>query len=246
MAPATFEHEQISPAILYWGTPVCLVGTTNEDGTYNIGPMSSIFWLGHHCMLGLETPSKTTQNILRTGHCTLNLPSDDMKDPVNAIARTTGSDPLPPGKVIRGYQIVKDKFGCAGLTPLPSDKIESAGIKECPVVMEAELVNTHKMFKGQEIEGAILVFEVHIINVKIHPQLRMKDHRNRIDADKWKPMIMMFCELYGLKSGKLAHSRLADIEEELYRPFTGTTVEPDPLVTDEVPDQLGSLSSIDR
>ena len=222
MAQAQSEHVDISPAILYWGTPVNLIATTNSDGSHNIGPMSSVFWLGHHCMLGLETPSQTTQNILRTGHCTLNLPSDDMQDAVNAIARTTGSNPMPEGKVGRGYKYVKDKFGCAGVTPLPSKKTETPGIKECPVVMEAELVHTHEMFKGQAFHGAILAFEVRIVNVRVHENLKMVGHQNRIDADKWKPMIMMFCELYGLKSGKLAQSKLAEIEEEMYRPFTGT------------------------
>jgi flavin reductase (DIM6/NTAB) family NADH-FMN oxidoreductase RutF len=228
------EHINISPAILYWGTPVCLISTTNEDGTANIGPMSSVFWLGHSCMLGLETPSKTTQNILRTGQCTLNLPSDDMQDAVNAIARTTGSDPMPEGKKARGYTTVKDKFGAAGLTPLPSSKVSSPGIKECPVIMEAELVNTHSMFKDQAFHGAVLCFEVRILGVKIHPELKMEGHQNRVDADKWKPMIMMFCELYGLRDGKLAKSRLAEIEEEMYRPFTGTVVDPLTGIEEEV------------
>jgi flavin reductase (DIM6/NTAB) family NADH-FMN oxidoreductase RutF len=216
----------MSPAILYWGTPVCLITTTNPDGTHNIAPMSSIFWLGHSCMLGLETPSQTTQNILRTGQCTLNLPLDDMADAVNAIARTTGSDPMPEGKIKRGYTTVKDKFGCARLTPLPSSKIPTPGIKECPVIMEAELVNTHSMFKGQPFHGAILTLEMRILNVKIHEELKLEGHQHRIDPDKWKPMIMLFCELYGLKRGRLAQSRLAEIEEEMYRPFTGTVVNP--------------------
>ena len=238
MAQQSRKHIDISPAILYWGTPVCLITTTNSDGTHNIGPMSSIFWLGHNCMLGLQTTSQTTHNILRTGHCTLNLASDDMQDAVNAIARTTGSDPMPEDKVTRGYEYVKDKFGRAGLTPMASKHIPTPGIEECPVVMEAEFISKHELFEGKEFHGAILALEMHILNVRIHPELKLEGHRNRIDSDKWRPMIMMFCELYGLKSGKLAESRLAAIDEELYRGFTGTTVEPDVLVPTEQGSQI--------
>lgn len=31
-------HQTISPAILYWGTPVLIIPTTNEDGTTNLAP----------------------------------------------------------------------------------------------------------------------------------------------------------------------------------------------------------------
>jgi flavin reductase (DIM6/NTAB) family NADH-FMN oxidoreductase RutF len=228
------EHVEISPSILYWGTPVCLISTTNPDGTYNIGPMSSIFWLGHACMIGLEAASQTTQNIQRTGDCTLNLPSDSMQDAVNAIARTTGSDPIPAGKLQRGYTHLKDKFGAAGLTPLPSTIVETPGIKECPVVMEAKLVDKYTMFKGDPFHGFAAVLELRIVNVKIHQELKLEGHGNRIDSDRWKPMIMMFCELYGLNNGKIAESKLAKIDEELYRPLTGTNVVIDPLTGIEI------------
>ena len=76
-------HIVSEPAILYFGTPVVLIGTTNEDGSPNLAPMSSAFWLGWRCMLGLSARSKTTQNLIRTGQCVLNLPSDDLAAEVN-------------------------------------------------------------------------------------------------------------------------------------------------------------------
>ena len=66
-------HKISEPAILYFGTPVVLIGTTNEDGSYNLAPMSSVFWLGWRCVIGLAASSQTTKNILRTGECVLNL-----------------------------------------------------------------------------------------------------------------------------------------------------------------------------
>jgi flavin reductase (DIM6/NTAB) family NADH-FMN oxidoreductase RutF len=51
---------QIEPAIFYFGTPVVLIGSTNEDSSFNLAPMSSAWWVGWRCMLGLATNSKTT------------------------------------------------------------------------------------------------------------------------------------------------------------------------------------------
>ena len=39
-------HKTIEPSILYFGTPVVLISTLNEDGTSNLAPISSVFWLG--------------------------------------------------------------------------------------------------------------------------------------------------------------------------------------------------------
>ncbi len=81
-------HVASEPAILYFGTPVLLISTVNEDGSYNLAPNSSAFWLGWRCILGLDASSKTTENIMRTGECVLNLPSIDCVAAVNRLART--------------------------------------------------------------------------------------------------------------------------------------------------------------
>src|ERR1019366_7326003 len=108
---AGVSNIQIDPAILYFGTPVVLIGSTNEDGSFNLAPMSSAWWVGWRCMLGLARNSKTTENMIRTGECVLNLPSADLVDAVNCLARTTGSNPVPAGKIKRGYRHEKGKIG---------------------------------------------------------------------------------------------------------------------------------------
>lgn len=60
-------HIVSEPPILYLGTPVVLISTVNEDGSFNLAPMSSAFWLGWRCILGLATVSKTPQNMIQTG-----------------------------------------------------------------------------------------------------------------------------------------------------------------------------------
>ncbi len=76
-------HRSIDPAILYFGTPVVLVSTLNEDGSANLAPISSAWWLGWNCMLGFGRRSHTPRNLLRTGECVLNLPSMEQVDAVD-------------------------------------------------------------------------------------------------------------------------------------------------------------------
>src|SRR6202047_165190 len=136
---------QIEPAILYFGTPVVLIGSNNADGSFSLAPMSSSWWVGWRCMLGPPRNSKTTENMIRSGECVLNLPSADIVGAVDRLARTTGSDPVPPGKVRRGYRHEKDKFGLSGLTALPGETVAAPRAAECPVQIEAKVEHVHAM-----------------------------------------------------------------------------------------------------
>ena len=49
-------HIPIEPSILYFGTPVVLVSTLNPDGSSNVAPISSAWWLRWNCMLGMTLP----------------------------------------------------------------------------------------------------------------------------------------------------------------------------------------------
>ncbi|KAK5694918.1 hypothetical protein LTR97_009513 [Elasticomyces elasticus] len=207
------SHSQISPAIYYWGTPAVLISTQNEDGSSNIGPMSSAFWLGNRCILGLEFDSQTTINLLRTGECVLNLPSDDMIPTVNALARTTGTYPMPDFKQANGYRYVKDKFAEAPLTAQASEIVNVPRIEQCPVQMEARLVQ-RMTTKG----GFLEIIEVELLRTYVIDKIRMKGHKHRVDPDFWRPMIMSFQQLYGLREGgRTQESVLAGIQEENYR-----------------------------
>jgi flavin reductase (DIM6/NTAB) family NADH-FMN oxidoreductase RutF len=159
---AEIKHATISLAIFYWGTLVVLIATQNLDGTTNIAPMSSAWWLGNRCMLGLGAISQSTINLIRTKQCVLNLPSDNMTSAANALALTTGSAEILTAqpnegykyfKRMNGYKYIPDKFGRAGLTPLDSDLVIPGRIAECPAQMEAELVGV-RGFGGQGSEDA--------------------------------------------------------------------------------------------
>ena len=210
-------HVTSEPGILYFGTPVVLISTANEDESYNLAPMSSAFWLGWRCLLGLAATSKTTQNLMRTGECVLNLPSSDNVAAVNLLARTTGSNPVPDSKVRRGYRFEHDKFGIAGLTATPSETVSPPRVRECPVQLEAQIEAVHGVAEDDEAQrGRIKCIEARILRVHLEQSILMDGEPNRIDPDKWRPLIMSFQNFYGL-GPQLHESTLAKIPESLYR-----------------------------
>ena len=210
-------HKIVQPAILYFGTPVVLISTSNEDGSYNLAPISSVFWLGWRCIIGISAFSKTTENILRSGECVLNLPSADQAAMVNRLAKTTGSNPVPEGKKLKGYKYEPNKFSIAGVTPVKAGKVRAPLVQECPVQLEAKLVVTNKLAADDVLQnGRILTIELRIVNVHVQESLLMDGYINRIDPDKWRPLIMSFQKFYGL-GPELHYSTLAEIPEELYK-----------------------------
>jgi flavin reductase (DIM6/NTAB) family NADH-FMN oxidoreductase RutF len=194
-----------------------LVGTTNEDKTYNLAPISSAFWLGWRSIIGISGVSHTTHNLLRTRQCTLNLPSVNEVGAVNRLALTTGSNPVPEGKLKRGYHYEPRKFEIAGLTPVEADVVAAPLVAECPVQLEAEVAAVHSLADEKpEQRGRILTFELKIVRVHLDESIMMDGYTNRIDPDKWRPLIMSFQEFYGL-GPKVHSSLLGTVPERLYR-----------------------------
>jgi len=210
-------HCTIDPAILYFGTPIVLVSTVNEDGSYNLAPISSVFWLSWRCVIGIGAASKTAENILRTKECVINMPSEHQAGAVNRLALTTGRNPVPEYKRQRGYRYVPDKFQLAGVTPLASATCKAPRVLECPVNMEAKVASVHYIAEDNaELKSKLASIELKVIRLHAEENVLLDGYRNRIDPDKWRPLIMSFQQFYGL-SGRLSQSKLATINEDCYR-----------------------------
>lgn len=217
VTPDAASHIVSEPAILYFGTPVVLVSTRNPDGSANLAPISSVFWLGWRCMIGISALSRTAENLLRDGECVLNLPSANEVDAVDALALTTGSDPVPDRKAARGYRTVQDKFAHAGLAEICSETVSPPRVAECPVQLEAKLAGLHDIGADDPaMKGAIISLELRMTRVHLAPHILMDGADNRVDPDRWRPLIMSFQRFYGL-GPEAAPSRLASIPEALYR-----------------------------
>jgi flavin reductase (DIM6/NTAB) family NADH-FMN oxidoreductase RutF len=195
-------HRNIDLKVLYFGTPVVLISTCNPDGTANLAPMSSAWWLGDQAMLGMNTGAQTTRNLLRERECVLNLPSPDLADAVDRLALLTGAREMSPHKVEKGYRYEPDKFGAARLTPLAADLVAAPLVAECPLQLECELVEAAPFNGGRSTALTVCVLRSHADEELIVPGT---DH---IDPLRWDPLIMKFCEFFG-GGTQIRPSRLA-------------------------------------
>jgi flavin reductase (DIM6/NTAB) family NADH-FMN oxidoreductase RutF len=190
--------------VLYFGTPVVLISSRNEDGTANLAPMSSAWWLGQSCMLGLGNSGQTTANLLRERECVLNLPSSSMVDAVDRLALTTGKSAVPNFKVKQGYRYEPDKFSVAQLTEQASELVGPPRVVECPIQLECKVVSMHPFASASNVTA----FEVEVLRVHVEEELVIPG-TNYVDPLGWDPLIMKFCEFFG--GGHNVHpSRLAE------------------------------------
>ncbi|MGH2516927.1 MAG: flavin reductase family protein [Ktedonobacterales bacterium] len=183
----------IAPKILYFGTPVVLISTCNEDGSANLAPMSSAWALGDTILLGLGAAGKTAENLARTGECVLNLPSENLWRAVEKLAPLTGKNPVPDYKQSSSFRYERDKFGAAGLTPLPSERVAPPRVAECPLHLEA-LVRDIRPLRNAD-SGALAV-EIEV--VRVHARIEIIQGERHISPIAWQPLIYNFRHYFGL------------------------------------------------
>ncbi|MFI6166774.1 flavin reductase family protein [Nocardia sp. NPDC051052] len=196
-------HRVVDLKILYFGTPVVLISTRNPDGTANLAPMSSAWWLGDQCMLGMNTASRTTQNLVRERECVLNLPASGLAAAVDRLALLSGAPEMTPHKIEKGYRYEPDKFAAAGLSPLPAELVAAPRVAECPIQLECEVLSSQPFGIDTEcLAHSMRVLRAHVAEELIIPGTQ------HVDPMGWDPLIMKFCEFFG-EATPLHPSRLA-------------------------------------
>jgi flavin reductase (DIM6/NTAB) family NADH-FMN oxidoreductase RutF len=202
------EFRTIEPKILYFGTPVALVSSLNEDGSTNLAPMSSFWALGWTLMLGVLDETKTAENLERHSECVVNLPEPAMWPNVEKLAPLTGKSPVPNIKA-KQFRFEADKFGAANLTQLASDLVKPARAMECPVQMEARVVKLHRMSGEKLIQlGGGVAAEVEIVRVHVATEFVLGE--NYIDPAKWSPLIYNFRHYFRLGEKELGKTFRAE------------------------------------
>ncbi|MEX0172158.1 flavin reductase family protein [Streptomyces sp. LMG1-1-1.1] len=177
------SHTAITPNILYFGTPVALLTTENDDGSPNLAPVSSVWALGQTVVLGLGADSRTAANLALRPELVINLPSPDLWGAVERLAPLTGSTPVPPDKHARGYRYEPDKFTAAGLTPAPSESVRAPRVAECPLQLEARIIRT-----SPDAQGHFLIVECAVTRVHADRHLVVPGTQH-IDPTRWSPLI---------------------------------------------------------
>ncbi|BCJ69605.1 flavin reductase family protein [Polymorphospora rubra] len=186
-------HVAVDLKVLYFGTPVVLIGSRNPDGSANLAPMSSAWWLGDRCMLGLGNSAQTTANLLRERQCVLNLPSASMVDAVDRLALTTAAPVVPAHKAAIGYRYEPDKFAAAGLTEQAAELVAAPRVAQCPIQLECEVDAAHA-FGGAEPQAT--AFQVRVVRAHVARDLLVPG-THYVDPLRWDPLIMKFCEFFG-------------------------------------------------
>ena len=180
------------PSMFYYGFPVVLLTTTDKDGNADVTPISCTFTLGTNAVIALVKLNKAYHNVMEVPEVVFNLPSAEMWEKVEAIAPYTAQNPVPPQKQGK-YTYTDDKFGIAGFTKLPSDKVRAPRIAECPIQAEAKVkqVNDRDNFALIELEF-----------VQVHAQDHLVMEENKINPLEWHPLIYNFKHYYGLGEHK--------------------------------------------
>ncbi|MEU6502460.1 flavin reductase family protein [Streptomyces californicus] len=191
-------HVTVTPSILYFGTPVVLLSTENENGSFNLAPMSSAWALGHVIVLGLGAEGQTAHNLRSRRDLVVNLPGPAQWPAVERLAPLTGRTPVPASK--RGsFRFEPDKFAAAGLRPQPSERVRPPRVAECPMQLEARVAQARP-----DASGDFLIVEARVLTVHADPRIVVSGSQH-IDPAAWSPLIYNFRHYYGL-GPELGHS----------------------------------------
>ncbi len=188
------EHQGIWPSILYFGTPIALVTTLNNDETPNIGPMSSAWALGYVVVMGWESTAHTLTNLAREHECVINLPGPNLANQVEALAPLTGRNPPAPHKADT-FRYEPNKFHAAGLTPTASETVKPPCIAECRLQLEAKVTAIHEPASRPDGEYFRIV-ETHVQRVHACSSI-VKPGANHIDPQQWSPLLYVFRHYFG-------------------------------------------------
>ncbi|MBO8192985.1 flavin reductase family protein [Streptomyces oryzae] len=197
-AGAGIAHTAIEPSILYFGTPVVLLSTENQDGSFNLAPMSSAWALGRTVVLGLGREGQTARNLGERPGLVINLPAPALWPAVERLAPLTGRNPVPATKA-DGCRYEPDKFIAAGLHMEPSHTVRPPRVAECPLQFEARAEPPRP-----EVSGECVIIEAVVRKVHADPRIVVPgtDH---IDPAAWSPLIYNFRHYFGL-GPQLGHS----------------------------------------
>jgi flavin reductase (DIM6/NTAB) family NADH-FMN oxidoreductase RutF len=186
------KTKPIQPKILYYGTPVVLLTTLNEDGTSNISPLSSSWALGECIVLGIGEGGKALENLRNHPECVVNVPGPGLWRNVEALAPLTGKNPVPEYKRDNSFRFERGKFSAASLTKQEAEIVKPLRILECPLQIESRVEH----IRIPEHDQSFAIVEVKALKVHAHTSIIMDDHH--VNPYEWSPLIYNFRHYYGL------------------------------------------------
>ncbi|KAL8674992.1 MAG: hypothetical protein Q9168_000586 [Polycauliona sp. 1 TL-2023] len=170
-------------AISCWGNPVPIVSTPNPDGSINIAVGSDVSISPERMFTTLPSQSQTMANLLSAETCVLNIPPKELAPAVVQLMRTTGSRERAAACQGQGLRYTRAKFFEADLTPCRSIVIATAGVEECPIRVEAELVRV-RCYPDTRLQ----VVELRALRIHADTTIMKVGSQHKVDLEKWQPL----------------------------------------------------------
>jgi len=167
--------------------PVPVVLVSSIDKSSDNANIITIAWCGVVCskppFLSVSIrPSRHSHKLIKeAGDFVVNIPDRDLLKETDLCGVVSGRD--------------SDKFKAYSLTRIPSSKISSPMIAECPVNIECALKNTLSLGSHDMFIGEI---------VAVHVSIRAMGSGGRIDYKRLKPFVYNQGEYWGLGE-KIGH-----------------------------------------
>jgi flavin reductase (DIM6/NTAB) family NADH-FMN oxidoreductase RutF len=185
------EPIEIRPKILYYGTPVALVCSQNEDGSFNLAPMSSSWALGYTIVLGFSSTSQTSTNLQANRELTVNFPAPELMPAVERLAPLTARTPVPEAKRAQ-FRSERRKFEAAGLTPVASVEVAPPRVAECALQLEAVVTQIDRL-ADEAMDGIVVQARV----LRVHAHRSVVEGESHIDVDRWHPLLYVYRHYFG-------------------------------------------------
>ena len=134
---------------LVYPTPVFVIGSYGEKGEPNV---MTAAWAGICCSkppaigVSLRKATYTYGNIMSHNAFTVNVPSEEMVVQADYFGMVSGR--------------TEDKFAAVSFTPVRSDLVDAPYIKECAMVLECKLIQTHEIGLHTQFIGEIVDVKV--------------------------------------------------------------------------------------
>jgi flavin reductase (DIM6/NTAB) family NADH-FMN oxidoreductase RutF len=160
--------KSLGPSTILYPTPTLLVGSYDRESRPNI---MTAAWGGICCSnppcvcVSLRKATYTHGNIVEAKAFTISVPSEDQ-------VKETDFAGIVSGKNV-------DKFAATGLTAVKSALVNAPYVKECPLVLECEVMQIHELGLHTQFIGKIL-------DVKVDEEMTEGD---KPEINKIRPMI---------------------------------------------------------
>lgn len=170
-------RSEFPPSEALYPVPVVLVSCGSAENANVI----TVAWCGVVCskppLLSISIrPSRHSNKLIReVNDFVVNMPTEELIKNVDLCGTTSGAD--------------RDKFSLCNFTKIPSKKITSVMIEECPVNIECKLnsvtkLGTHDMFIGE------------VVTVHVDKSILSSD--GGVDYKKAKPIVYNQGEYWGM------------------------------------------------